>query len=137
ELQTDFALNQPLSPFALAALELLDTEDPHYALDALSVIEATLDDPRPVLAQQEFRARGEAVAAMKADGIEYEERMDLLEEVTWPRPLAELLEQAYETFASSQPWIRDYELRPKSVVRDLFERAMTFADYVAFYQLGR
>src|SRR5690606_35012450 len=96
-----------------------------------------LDDPRPVLAQQEFRARGEAVAAMKADGIEYEERMDLLEEVTWPRPLAELLEQAYETFASSQPWIRDYELRPKSVVRDLFERAMTFADYVAFYQLGR
>jgi superfamily II RNA helicase len=137
ELQADFALNQPLSPFALAALELLDAESPDYALDALSVIEATLDDPRPILAQQEFRARGEAVAAMKAEGIEYEQRMDLLEEISWPKPLAELLEQAYETFASSQPWIRDYELRPKSVVRDLYERAMGFSDYVAFYQLGR
>ncbi len=137
ELQPDFALNQPLSPFALAALELLDRDAPDYALDAVSVIEATLDDPRPVLAQQEFRARGEAVAAMKAEGIEYEERMELLEEITWPKPLAELLEQAYETFASSQPWIRDYELRPKSVVRDLYERAMGFGDYVGYLQLGR
>ncbi|HLU64024.1 MAG TPA: DUF3516 domain-containing protein [Protaetiibacter sp.] len=137
ELQPDFALNQPLSPFALAALELLDREAPAYALDAVSVIEATLDDPRPVLAQQEFRARGEAVAAMKAEGIEYEERMELLEQISWPKPLAELLEQAYETFASSQPWIRDYELRPKSVVRDLYERAMGFGDYVSFLQLGR
>ncbi|MFT4030600.1 MAG: DUF3516 domain-containing protein, partial [Protaetiibacter sp.] len=117
ELQPDFALNQPLSPFALAALELLDRNSPDYALDAVSVIEATLDDPRPVLSQQEFRARGEAVAAMKAEGIEYEERMELLEAISWPAPLAELLEQAYETFASSQPWIRDFELRPKSVVR--------------------
>ncbi len=137
ELQPDFALNQPLSPFALAALELLDPASPDYPLDALSVIEATLDDPRPVLAQQEFRARGEAVAAMKAEGIEYEERMALLEEISWPKPLAELLEQSYEVFASSQPWIRDYELRPKSVVRDLFERAMGFAEYVSYYQLGR
>ncbi|TPX05094.1 DUF3516 domain-containing protein, partial [Schumannella luteola] len=137
ELQADFALNQPLSPFALAALELLDPADPGYALDAVSVIEATLDDPRPVLSQQEFRARGEAVAAMKAEGVEYEQRMELLEEVGWPRPLAELLEQAYETFASTQPWIRDFELRPKSVVRDLYERAMTFTEYVGFYQLGR
>ncbi len=137
ELQPDFALNQPLSPFALAALELLDRDAPGYALDAVSVIEATLEDPRPVLSQQEFRARGEAVAAMKAEGIEYEQRMELLEEVTWPKPLAELLERAYETFASSQPWIRDYELRPKSVVRDLYERAMGFGDYVGFLQLGR
>jgi len=137
ELQPDFALNQPLSPFALAALELLDMESPGYALDAVSVIEATLDDPRPVLSQQQFRARGEAIAAMKAEGLEYDERMELLEEITWPKPLDELLGEAYETFASSQPWIRDFELRPKSVVRDMFERAMTFAEFVSSYQLGR
>ncbi len=137
ELQSDFALNQPLSPFALAALELLDDTSPSYALDAVSVIEATLDDPRPVLSQQQFRARGEAVAAMKAEGIEYDERMELLEEVTWPKPLEELLSEAYETFASSQPWIRDFELRPKSVVRDMYERAMTFSEFVSSYQLGR
>ena len=137
DLQPNFALNQPLSPFALAAFELLDPEQPTYALDMLSILEATLDDPRPVLSQQQFKARGEAIAAMKADGIEYDERMELLEEVTHPRPLADLLEQAFETFATSQPWVRDFELSPKSVVRDLWERAMTFADYVAFYQLGR
>ncbi|CAI9389936.1 RNA helicase [Microbacterium sp. T2.11-28] len=150
DLQPNFALNQPLSPFALAAIDLLDpaagsgTGDAdggigtgHYALDVVSVIEATLDDPRAILGQQEFRARGEAVAAMKREGIEYEERMALLEQITWPKPLAELLDQAFETFASSQPWVRDFALSPKSVVRDMFERAMSFAEYVSFYQLGR
>ncbi|KRE63521.1 hypothetical protein ASG78_01025 [Nostocoides sp. Soil756] len=46
DLHDGFALNQPLSAFALAALELLDRESPEYALDVVSVIEATLDDPR-------------------------------------------------------------------------------------------
>ena len=137
DLQPNFALNQPLSPFALAAFELLDPEQPTYALDMVSILEATLDDPRPILSQQQFKARGEAVAAMKADGIDYDERMELLEAVTWPKPLEDLLEQTFETFASSQPWVRDFELSPKSVVRDLYERAMSFSDYVAFYALGR
>lgn len=137
DLQPNFALNQPLSPFALAAFDLLDPEQPTYALDMISILESTLDDPRPVLSQQQFKARGEAVAAMKADGIEYDERMELLEAVTWPKPLEELLEQSFETFAASQPWVRDFELSPKSVVRDMYERAMSFSDYVAFYQLGR
>ncbi|WP_336632376.1 MULTISPECIES: DEAD/DEAH box helicase [unclassified Microbacterium] len=200
DLQPNFALNQPLSPFALAAIELLSPDDDlppgarpaeagaagagaagaagagvhnsgeadaessaeadsappepsfrsseqggtvpgvgtgHYALDVVSVIEATLDDPRAILAQQEFRARGEAVAAMKRDGIEYEERMALLEGITHPKPLDALLAQSFEVFASSQPWVRDFSLSPKSVVRDMFERAMSFAEYVSFYQLQR
>jgi len=142
ELQPNFALNQPLSPFALAAFELLEPPSlenaaPTYALDMISILESTLDDPRQILSQQQFKARGEAVAAMKSDGIEYDERMELLEEVTWPKPLDDLLQQTFEVFASSQPWVRDFELSPKSVVRDLYERAMSFADYVQFYQLGR
>src|SRR5690606_37705734 len=137
DLQPNFALNQPLSPFALAVIDLLDPESPGYALDTISVIEATLDDPRPVLSAQEHLARGEAVAAMKAEGIEYEERMELLESITHPKPLEELLEAAFETYRSSQAWAADFELRPKSVVRDLYERAMTFNEYVGFYSLGR
>jgi superfamily II RNA helicase len=137
DLQLDFALNQPLSPFALAALELLDREAPTYALDALSVIESTLDNPRQVLAAQAFKARGEAVAAMKADGVEYEERMELLEAVTYPKPLEELLEAAYEMYRRGHPWVSDYELSPKSVARDMSERAMTFVEYVNFYSLSR
>src|SRR5690348_14552399 len=87
DLQLDFALNQPLSPFVLAVVELLDRASPTYALDVLSVVEATLDDPRPVLYAQQSKAKGEAVAAMKAEGLEYEARMARLEEVSWPKPL--------------------------------------------------
>ena len=137
ELQRGFALNQPLSTFALAAIDLLDREDPDYAMDVVSIIEATLDDPRPVLLGQQFAARGEAVAQMKADGLEYEERMELLEDVTWPKPLSELLQGAFETYRQSHPWLREDDLSPKSVVRDLYERAMTFGEFVAFYQVTR
>jgi hypothetical protein len=137
DLQFDFALNQPLSPFALAAIELLDRESPTYALDVLSIIESTLDDPRPVLGAQQFRARGEAVAQMKADGLEYETRMDLLEDVTYPRPLVDLLDTAYAMYRKGHPWVADYEVAPKSVVRDMYERAMTFGEFVAFYGLSR
>ncbi len=137
DLPANFALNQPLSTFALAALELLDPAGEQYALDALSVIESTLDDPRQILMAQQSQARGEAVAAMKADGISYEERMQLLEQVTYPKPLAELLEAAFTTYRQGHPWLLGQELSPKSVVRDMYERAMTFSEYVAFYGLNR
>ncbi|MEP6482369.1 MAG: DUF3516 domain-containing protein, partial [Rhodoglobus sp.] len=137
DLQANFALNQPLSPFALAVFELLDPASPTYALDMISVLEATLDDPRPILSQQQFQARGEAVAAMKAEGIEYDQRMELLEQVTWPKPLEELLDAAFQQYSATQPWIGDFELSPKTVVRDMYERAMTFADYVGYYKLAR
>ncbi|WP_407361438.1 DEAD/DEAH box helicase [Microbacterium sp. LBN7] len=167
DLQPNFALNQPLSPFALAAFELLDPDAStgsatqgtgtgsatqgtgtgsatqgtvgtgNYALDMISIVEPTLDDPRAVLSQQEFLARGEAVAAMKSEGIEYDERMELLEQITYPKPLDELLTAAFETFSAAQPWIRDFELHPKSVVRDMYERAMSFGEYVAYYKIAR
>ena len=98
DLQLDFALDQPLSPLALAALDILDQHADTYALDAVSLIEAILEGPRPVLSAQRFKARGEAVQAMKADGIEYEDRMALLEDVDYPKPLADLIEVAYEAY---------------------------------------
>lgn len=137
ELPENFALNQPLSPFAVACFDLLDRESPTHALDVISVVEATLDDPRPVISAQRFRARGEAVADMKADGIDYDERMELLEEVEHPQPLRDLLDPAYETYRSGHPWVGEHELRPKSVVREMAERAMTFADLIADYGLAR
>jgi len=137
DLQRDFALNQPLSPFALAAIELLDVDSPTYALDVVSVIESTLDDPRQVLMAQQHAARGEAVAQMKADGIEYDERMELLEEITWPKPLVELLEPAFETYRGGHPWVSEFPLSPKSVVRDMIERSMTFSEMVSHYGLAR
>ncbi len=136
-LQDDFALNQPLAPFALAALDLLDPESPTYVLDTVSIIEAILDDPFPILYEQQHKARGEAIAEMKADGIEYEERMERIEDITWPRPLAELLEGALGVFAQSHPWVSADQLSPKSVVRDMYERGQTFTEFVSHYGVAR
>lgn len=137
ELPRDFALNQPLGPFALAALSLLDPEAETYNLDVISVFEAILDDPRQVLIAQQKQRRGEEIAALKADGVDYTDRMNMVEDITWPKPLEELLEQAYDTFAETNAWVKEFELRPKSVVRDMLENAMTFSDLVATYGLAR
>ena len=137
ELPRDFALNQPLGPFALAALSLLDPEAETYNLDVISVFEAILDDPRQVLIAQQKQRRGEEIAALKADGVDYTDRMNIVEDITWPKPLKELLEQAYDTFAETNAWVKEFELRPKSVVRDMLENAMTFSDLVATYGLAR
>jgi len=137
DLHDGFALNQPLSAFALATLEMFDPDAPGYALDVVSVIEATLDDPRPVLMAQRFEARGEAVGAMKAEGMEYEERMDALDDFTWPRPLAEELEGALRVYRQRHPWVDPRDLSPKSVVREMYERAMTFGEFIAHHKLFR
>ena len=137
ELPRDFALNQPLGPFALAALSLLDPEADTYNLDVISVFESILDDPRQVLIAQQKQRRGEEIAALKADGVDYTDRMNIVEDITWPKPLEELLEQAYDTFAETNAWVKEFELRPKSVVRDMLENAITFSDLVATYGLAR
>jgi len=137
EVPEGFALDQPLSPFLLAALELLDRESDTYALDVISYVEATLEQPRQVLRAQEKEARSAAIAAMKADGVEYEERMERLEEVTYPQPLAEELEAAFATYCKVMPWALDYELAPKSVLRDMVETASDFKTYVQRYGLAR
>ena len=137
DLPADFALNQPLAHFALAALDVVDPEAAEHTLDILSVVESVLEGPRQVLLQQQYVARGEAVAEMKADGLEYDERMALLEEVTWPRPLAELLEATYAIYRQTHPWLPEDALQPKSIVREMYEQGMSFTDFVSRYQLAR
>ncbi len=137
DLPPDFALNQPLSTFALAAIEVLDPASETYALDVVSVIEATLEDPRQILAAQLNKARGEAVAAMKAEGIEYDERIELLDEVSYPKPLDELLHHSFEVYLRSNPWAADGRLSPKSVVREMWEKALTFREFISLYGLTR
>nr|WP_242516525.1 DEAD/DEAH box helicase [Corynebacterium mendelii] len=137
ELQRDFALNQPLAPFALAALDLLDPESDTYTLDVVSVFESILDDPRQLLVAQQKKRRGDEIAALKSEGVDYTERMKIVEDITWPMPLAELLETGFDTYAEGHPWVREFELSPKSVVREMVEQGMTFSDIIATYGLGR
>ncbi len=130
EVPDDFALDQPLSPFLLAALELLDRESETYALDVISLMEATLEDPYQILRAQEKAARNEAMARMKADGVEYEERLERLQDVSYPKPLEELVFAAFATYCEKVPWANDYEPKPKSVLRDMLETASDFKGYI-------
>ncbi len=137
DLPEDFALDQPLSPFLLAALELLDPESETYTLDLISMVEATLEDPKQVLRAQIKQARSRAISEMKADGVEYEERMERLEEVTYEKPLEELLDAAFVRYCEEVPWANDYELSPKSVLRDMLESANDFKGYIQKLNIAR
>ena len=137
DLQADFALNQPLSPFILDAIPQLDLASPVHALDVVSVVESTLDNPGTVLAAQLTKAKDAAMTKMKADGVEYEERIAALEKIEYPKPLREFIYDRFDAYRLVHPWAADHNIAPKSVVRDLYERAMGFADYVAHYNVAR
>ncbi len=137
DLQDDFRLNQPLSLFALEAVEALDMSAPDYARQALSVVESVIEDPSAVLFAQLQRVKDDLVADLKRSGVEYSERMARLEEATWPMPEAEFIEPAFEIFARNHPWVGSDRVSPKSVVRDMLEHAETFNQYVNRYGLKR
>ena len=137
DLPQDFALDQPLSPFLIAALELLDPASPSYALDVISMAEATLEDPKQILRAQERQARDKAMEEMKADGVDYDERLDRLQDITYPKPLNDLLTEAFDQYRKDVPWANDYWINPKSVVRDMVETASDFNGYIARYNAAR
>ncbi len=128
--------SSPLLPFALEVIATFDSEDPTYVVDVISVIESVLDEPRQIVAAQLNAARAQAVATMKADGVPYEERMARLDEVTAPRPLAELLSACFTTYSERHPWV-DAVPAPKSVLREMLESGDTFATFVRRYRLDR
>ena len=137
DLQSDFALDNPLSPFVLEAVPRLDKSSPTWPLDVVSVIESTIDNPNPVLIAQLDRVKTEAITAMKAAGIEYEERIEALDGLEYPKPLRDWTYDLFNAYRIAHPWAADFTIRPKSIVRDLFERAMDFSQYIAHYGLTR
>lgn len=137
ELQRDFSLNHTLSLYLVAALEVLDPKSDDYALDVLSLVESILENPRAILFKQIDKLKTERLAELKAAGVEYEERMEELDKVEPPKPQAELIYETFNAFASKHPWVREENIRPKSIARDLYERCMSFREYVKEYGLER
>lgn len=137
DLQGDFALDAPLGPFVLDALGGLDPTTETFPLDVLSVVESTLDDPGPILSAQLDRLRTETISRLKAEGVEYDQRMEALDRLTYPKPLAEVLYDRFDAYRLRHAWAADHNVRPKSVARDLWERSMSFSEYVAHYGLTR
>lgn len=137
DLQREFSLNQALSLYLVQVLAALDPQSESYALDVLSLVEAILENPTAVLLRQVDRIKDELVAQMKAEGVEYEERMARLEEVEYPKPNAEFIYETFNAFAKSHPWVGQDNIKPKSVARDMFEKAMSFNDYVRDLGIAR
>lgn len=137
ELQDDFTLHHGLSLFLLHALEKLDATSVDYPYDVITLVESILEHPKPVLYAQVNRAKGELVGQLKADGVPYEERMEALEEVTWPKPRAEWIYETFNEWVAARPWIPEDPIRPKSVVREMFETQAVFSTYVKGLRLER
>ena len=137
ELQRDFSLNHTLSMYLVDTLKLLDRESETYALDVLSLVESILENPQVVLYAQVDKLKTEKLDELKAAGVEYAERMEELDKITWPKPLGEFIYDTFNAFAAKHPWVGQENIRPKSVARDLLERFCSFHDYVRDYGLQR
>ncbi len=136
-VQEDFSLYHSLSLFLLHAIELLDKEDREYHLNLLSLVEAILPNPKVILYAQTNREKGIKVASLKAEGVDYEDRMAILEEVTYPKPRAEWTYEVYNLFAEHNPWLASEPIRPKGIVREIVEVQDTFGSWVKGLQLER
>jgi superfamily II RNA helicase len=136
-LQRDFTLFHTLALYLLDTLPRIPPERETYALDVLSMVESILEDPDPVLWKQLDRARGQAVGEMKAQGMEYDQRMLELEKVEYPKPNRDFVYATFNEFAAKHPWVGAENIRPKSVAREMVEKFMSFADYVRDYELQR
>ena len=137
DLQKDFSLHHTLSLFLVYAVGHLSPQDPDYALKLVTLVESVLEDPRVVLAKQQDRLRGETVAALKAERVPYEERVEIVEKITWPMPDAEAMYDILDRYAENRPWIYPELLHPKSIFRDMFEKYASFGEYVRHYGLER
>ena len=137
DLQDDFSMDQALSLYLLETLPLLDADAPDYALDVLTLVESILEDPDLILRRQLDRIRDRALAQMKADGLDYEQRIDELDKLEYPKPLREFVYDTFNAFADRHPWVGEENIRPKSIAREMFEQFRSFAEYVLDYELQR
>jgi superfamily II RNA helicase len=137
ELQDDFSMDQTLSLYLLETIPLLDPESETHALDLLTLVESIVEDPEPILRRQLDKLKDRKVAEMKAEGLDYDQRMAELEKLEYPKPLREFVYSTFNAFADRHPWVGEENIRPKSIAREMFEGFRSFSDYVQEYDLER
>ncbi|MGE0815778.1 MAG: DEAD/DEAH box helicase [Vicinamibacterales bacterium] len=137
DLQDDFSMDQVLSLYLIETIPLLDAQSPTYAPDVLTLVESILENPELILRRQLDRLKGLKVAEMKAEGMEYDERMAELEKLEYPKPLRDFVYDTFNAFADRHPWVDQENIRPKSIAREMFETYKSFAEYVLEYDLER
>ncbi len=137
ELQDDFSMDQTLSLYLLETVPMLDPQAPDYALVLLTLVESILEDPDIILRKQLDKVKTQKMAEMKQQGIEYQERMDELEKLEYPKPNREFIYSTFNAFADRHPWVGQENIRPKSIAREMFESFRSFSDYIKDYELQR
>ena len=136
-LQHDFSLHTASSMYVLDILPTVQKDSEVYALDVLTLVESILENPRVVLYKQVDKLKGDKVAELKAEGVPYDERMEQLEQIDYPKPNRDFLYITFNAFAEKHPWVRADNIRPKSIAREMFENFMSFSDYLREYGLQR
>jgi superfamily II RNA helicase len=136
-LQDDFSMNQTLSLYVHDTLSLMDPQAPDYALVVLTLVESILEDPDLILRKQLDKVKGQAIAEMKMQGVEYNQRMEELEKLEYPKPNRDFIYSTFNAFAAQHPWVGQENIRPKSIAREMFEEFRSFADYIKLYELQR
>jgi len=136
-LQRDFSLHNALSLYVLETLPRVDVESETYALDVLTLVESILENPDVVLMRQVDKIKRDMVAEMKQAGVEYDDRMKKLEEVTYPKPQASFIYDTFNEYARLHPWVGQDNIRPKSIAREMVETFQAFNEYVQTYGLER
>ena len=137
ELQDDFSMDQVLSLYLLETIPLMDPQSPDYALVLLTLVESILEDPDIILRKQLDKVKDQKMAEMKAEGIEYDQRMEELEKCEHPKPNREFVYSTFNNFAARHPWVGEENIHLKSIVREMFEEFRSFADYIKLYELQR
>jgi len=137
ELQDDFSMDQVLSLYLLETLPLVDPQQPDYPLVLLTLVESILEDPDIILRKQLDKLKSQKMAEMKMAGLEYEERMEELEKLEYPKPNREFIYSTFNAFADKHPWVGQENIRPKSIAREMFESFRSFSDYIRDYELQR
>ncbi len=137
DLQTDFSLNQTLSLYLVDTLALLAAESETYALDLLTLVESILENPDLVLMKQVDLLKTRKMAEMKAAGVEYDERIAELDKIEHEKPNKDFIYDTFNAFARKHPWVGAENIRPKSVARDMYEKFLSFSEYIREYALER
>jgi superfamily II RNA helicase len=137
DLQDDFSMDQVLSLYLLDTIPLVDPQAPDFPLVLLTLVESILEDPDIILRKQLDKLKTQKMAEMKMAGIQYDERMEELEKLEYPKPNREFIYSTFNAFADKHPWVGQENIHPKSIAREMFENFRSFSDYIRDYELQR
>ncbi len=137
DLQQEFAMNQPLALWLVETVAKLERESESYPLDVLTLVESICENPEVVLNKQLDVMKKAKLEELRAQGVEFEERVAQLDKMEYPKPLREFVYETFNEWKKIHPWVGEENVRPKSVAREMFERYASFDEYVREYGLQR